>query len=180
MGGVCSQVLLAPPSPIGRRTCPTSGALERVRFRKRGYGEDRRERSTPRPRPSNQGSSSRGYRAKIGLNVNNRGRSGLQTRRAWAAAKASVDENGKQITPHHRPQLPRHHLPEVPGWYYPGNITSKGQDRSGFQVGTLTYQLMCELRRWFLPLSVAAPSSAPHIDAPGFRSDPETSDRHDW
>lgn len=53
----------------------------------------------------------------------------------WAAAKASVDENGKQITRIIGPNCPRHHLPRgVPGWYYPGEHHRQGQDWSGFQV----------------------------------------------
>ena len=64
----------------------------------------------------------------------------------WAAAKASVDENGKQITRIIGPNCPGIISPEesLVG-IIPANITGKGKIGLVSKSGTLTYQLMYEL-----------------------------------
>ena len=98
----------------------------------------------------------------------------------WAAAKASVDENGKQITRIIGPNCPGIISPEecLVG-IIPANITGKGKIGLVSKSGTLTYQLMYELsghwfhhryRYWWRPII-----GTTHIDAlEAFEADPET------
>ena len=90
----------------------------------------------------------------------------------WAAAKASVDENGKQITGIISPE-------ECLVGIIPANITGKGKIGLVSKSGTLTYQLMYELSDIGFTTAIGIGGDpiigTTHIDAlEAFEADPET------
>ena len=98
----------------------------------------------------------------------------------WAAAKASVDENGKQITRIIGPNCPGIISPEecLVG-IIPANITGKGKIGLVSKSGTLTYQLMYELSDIGFTTAIGIGGDpiigTTHIDAlEAFEADPET------
>ena len=95
----------------------------------------------------------------------------------WAAAKASVDENGKQITRIIGPNCPGIITPEV--GITPANITGKGKIGLVSKSGTLTYQMMFELADIGFTTAIGIGGDpiigTTHIDAlEAFEADPET------
>ena len=98
----------------------------------------------------------------------------------WAAAKASVDENGKQITRIIGPNCPGIITPEecLVG-ITPANITGKGKIGLVSKSGTLTYQMMFELADIGFTTAIGIGGDpiigTTHIDAlEAFEADPET------
>lgn len=98
----------------------------------------------------------------------------------WVAAKASVDENGKQITRIIGPNCPGIISPEecLVG-IIPANITGKGKIGLVSKSGTLTYQLMYELSDIGFTTAIGIGGDpiigTTHIDAlEAFEADPET------
>ena len=98
----------------------------------------------------------------------------------WAAAKTSVDENGKQITRIIGPNCPGIISPEecLVG-IIPANITGKGKIGLVSKSGTLTYQLMYELSDIGFTTAIGIGGDpiigTTHIDAlEAFEADPET------
>ena len=102
------------------------------------------------------------------------------TAELWAAAKASVDENGKQITRIIGPNCPGIITPEecLVG-ITPANITGKGKIGLVSKSGTLTYQMMFELADIGFTTAIGIGGDpiigTTHIDAlEAFEADPET------
>lgn len=98
----------------------------------------------------------------------------------WAAAKASADENGKQITRIIGPNCPGIITPEecLVG-ITPANITGKGKIGLVSKSGTLTYQMMFELADIGFTTAIGIGGDpiigTTHIDAlEAFEADPET------
>ena len=98
----------------------------------------------------------------------------------WAAAKASGDENGKQITRIIGPNCPGIITPEecLVG-ITPANITGKGKIGLVSKSGTLTYQMMFELADIGFTTAIGIGGDpiigTTHIDAlEAFEADPET------
>ena len=98
----------------------------------------------------------------------------------WAVAKASVDENGKQITRIIGPNCPGIITPEecLVG-ITPANITGKGKIGLVSKSGTLTYQMMFELADIGFTTAIGIGGDpiigTTHIDAlEAFEADPET------
>ena len=98
----------------------------------------------------------------------------------WAAAKASVDESGKQITRIIGPNCPGIITPEecLVG-ITPANITGKGKIGLVSKSGTLTYQMMFELADIGFTTAIGIGGDpiigTTHIDAlEAFEADPET------
>ncbi|WP_309070181.1 succinate--CoA ligase subunit alpha [Arthrobacter sp.] len=98
----------------------------------------------------------------------------------WALAKSRVDENGKQITRLIGPNCPGIITPEesLVG-ITPANITGKGGVGLVSKSGTLTYQMMYELRDLGFSTAIGIGGDpvigTTHIDAlEAFEADPET------
>lgn len=98
----------------------------------------------------------------------------------WAAAQASVDENGQQITRIIGPNCPGIITPEecLVG-ITPANITGKGKIGLVSKSGTLTYQMMFELADIGFTTAIGIGGDpiigTTHIDAlEAFEADPQT------
>ncbi len=98
----------------------------------------------------------------------------------WALAKSRVDENGKQITRIIGPNCPGIITPgEALVGITPANITGKGGVGLVSKSGTLTYQMMYELRDLGFSTAIGIGGDpvigTTHIDAlEAFEADPET------
>ncbi len=98
----------------------------------------------------------------------------------WAHAKSKVDANGKQITRIIGPNCPGIITPgEANVGITPGNITGKGKLGLVSKSGTLTYQMMYELRDLGFTTAIGIGGDpvigTTHIDAlEAFEADPET------
>ncbi|GGH61453.1 succinate--CoA ligase subunit alpha [Rothia aerolata] len=98
----------------------------------------------------------------------------------WAHAKSKTDANGKQITRIIGPNCPGIITPgEANVGITPGNITGKGKLGLVSKSGTLTYQMMYELRDLGFTTAIGIGGDpvigTTHIDAlEAFEADPET------
>ena len=98
----------------------------------------------------------------------------------WAHAKSKTDANGKQITRIIGPNCPGIISPEQSNvGITPGNITGKGKLGLVSKSGTLTYQMMYELRDLGFTTAIGIGGDpiigTTHIDAlEAFEADPET------
>ncbi|WP_346028699.1 succinate--CoA ligase subunit alpha, partial [Arthrobacter parietis] len=98
----------------------------------------------------------------------------------WALAQSRVDENGKQITRIIGPNCPGIITPgEALVGITPANITGKGGVGLVSKSGTLTYQMMFELRDLGFSTAIGIGGDpvigTTHIDAlEAFEADPET------
>ena len=98
----------------------------------------------------------------------------------WAHAKSKTDANGKQITRIIGPNCPGIISPEESNvGITPGNITGKGKLGLVSKSGTLTYQMMYELRDLGFTTAIGIGGDpvigTTHIDAlEAFEADPET------
>lgn len=98
----------------------------------------------------------------------------------WAHAQSKVDANGKQITRIIGPNCPGIISPEQSNvGITPGNITGKGKLGLVSKSGTLTYQMMYELRDLGFTTAIGIGGDpvigTTHIDAlEAFEADPET------